>query len=587
MQKCQPNRKMLCGDKRCAVCFRRSFATNEKSKYLSDNNKRSAWELTASSHEKMEFLCPCGHYFTKALNTVTSGGWCPYCTGKFCETDCELCFSKSFASHPSSALWDFTKNTNTPKEISLKSSKRCAFICPECQHTFQDIPAKLSQRPGYCPFCSPKSTKLCGDIGCTGCFSKSFASVGRSEQWSEKNTVPAHAVAKYSNKKYLFDCEKCGHSFESIAGNVTSGTWCPFCSKKRLCDEEACTLCFEASFASHEKSKFWHSKNTTSARQTFKFSEKIAWFACGDCSKIFEADVVGVSKGGRWCFHCSGKERCIDDDCGKCFLLSFASSERASNWSQNNKNKKGEVVTPRQVSRGSNKKYLFVCDECGHEFSTSPALIKTGAWCFYCRGRNLCEDSSCAVCFSRSFASSERAKYCLVEKSKYNPRQLSQWSSKKLTFLCEKSHEFETTVAYVTDGHWCEKCRYKTQDKVLKFLLGSFASVQFQFRPSWAINPETNRQLSYDYLIGRTIIELDGDQHYVQVLNWDSPEQQQKRDKLKEGMALEKGYSVVRILQRDCCRRRKIDWKSLLLENIKDYETPIVKRLWDEGSTPK
>ncbi len=41
------------------------------------------------------------------------------------------------------------------------------------------------------------------------------------------------------------------------------------CNSKRLCTNEECQTCFENSFASHEKSKYWSEKNP---RQVFKSS---------------------------------------------------------------------------------------------------------------------------------------------------------------------------------------------------------------------------------------------------------------------------------------------------------------------------
>ena len=33
------------------------------------------------------------------------------------------------------------------------------------------------------------------------------------------------------------------------------------CFPKKLCDEDECKICFERTFASQEKSKFWSDKN--------------------------------------------------------------------------------------------------------------------------------------------------------------------------------------------------------------------------------------------------------------------------------------------------------------------------------------
>nr|WNL49517.1 hypothetical protein MarFTMF_001 [Marseillevirus sp.] len=100
-----------------------------------------------------------------------------------------------------------------------------------------------------------------------------------------------------------------------------------------------------------------------------------------------------------------------------------------------------------------------------------------------------------------------------------------------------------------------------------------------QFKVSWCKNPEKNTFLPFDFCVSKTIIELDGRQHYEQVSNWQSPELIQKSDRYKEECAIQNGYSVLRILQDDVWSD-KIDWKKLLLEHIKDHEIPIAKNLW-------
>jgi very-short-patch-repair endonuclease len=49
----------------------------------------------------------------------------------------------------------------------------------------------------------------------------------------------------------------------------------------------------------------------------------------------------------------------------------------------------------------------------------------------------------------------------------------------------------------------------------------------------------------------KIIIELDGRQHFEQVLNWSSPEEQYENDKYKEKCANNNGYSTIRLLQED------------------------------------
>ena len=86
--------------------------------------------------------------------------------------------------------------------------------------------------------------------------------------WSNINFVKPNEVALNSHKKFWFDCE-CGHTFESSLLNINKGNnWCGFCSypPKKLCINNDCKMCFNNSFASHEKSIYWSKNNELTPR---------------------------------------------------------------------------------------------------------------------------------------------------------------------------------------------------------------------------------------------------------------------------------------------------------------------------------
>ena len=88
-------------------------------------------------------------------------------------------------------------------------------------------------------------------------FGKSFASHEKSAFWSSKNEKKPEEVYKSSSKKYWFLCNECKHQFEGSLSDINTGCWCPYCSNKKLCENIECKICFNKSFACHEKSKYW------------------------------------------------------------------------------------------------------------------------------------------------------------------------------------------------------------------------------------------------------------------------------------------------------------------------------------------
>ena len=104
--------------------------------------------------------------------------------------------------------------------------------------------------------------KLCNNNDCEICFNKSFASNEKSKYWSEENKIKPRDVFLQSNKKFIFNCDKCSHNFEGLLSNIIKGQWCSYCSNRQLCNNNNCEICFNKSFASNEKSKYWSDKNS-------------------------------------------------------------------------------------------------------------------------------------------------------------------------------------------------------------------------------------------------------------------------------------------------------------------------------------
>jgi len=73
--------------------------------------------------------------------------------------------------------------------------------------------------------------------------------------------------------------------------------------KKILCSEEDCDICFEMSFASSNRSKFWSTKNELTPRQVYKNSHRKFIFVCEN-NHEFNSTLQHVSS-GTWCPRCS------------------------------------------------------------------------------------------------------------------------------------------------------------------------------------------------------------------------------------------------------------------------------------------
>jgi hypothetical protein len=126
-----------------------------------------------------------------------------------------------------------------------------------------------------------------------------FSEHEKSKYWNyEKNDKNPEDFTYGSGKKAWFNCNKCKHTFECSIGNITNGRWCSYCSvpPKKLCIDNNCKECYNKSFASHEKSKYWSKDNIVKPRDVFRSANKKYLFDCV-CKHQFSITLNDVSNG--------------------------------------------------------------------------------------------------------------------------------------------------------------------------------------------------------------------------------------------------------------------------------------------------
>lgn len=414
----------------------------------------------------------------------------------------------------------------------------------------------------HCNF-GGNSKRLCKNENCGICFNKSFASYSKASQWSLSNSVSPRDVFKSSSKSYYFTCEICQHEFSKSLNSTSQGVWCPYCASQKLCDSNKCDMCYKKSFASHYRSEWWSALNIVTPRSVFMNTLSKYQFTCDICCHNFSSTLNNIVK-GNWCPYCAGKI-CKMKDCSICFGKSFASHPMSQYWSDENK------FHPWEVASKTHDKYKFVCGRCRHAFVASLSHISNGEWCPYCSvpPKQVCDSDACISCFDKSFASHPKAKYW-SDSNTTTPRSVLKSSGLKYRFDCDECTSTFTSVLYsVVAGNWCPSCKNKTEKKIHLFLAPKYKDLIHQPTFEWCRNPDTGRYLPFDFAIPslRCIIECDGEQHFRQVWNWASPEEQKKRDLYKIRMAVKNGYTVIRLLQKDVWHDN-INWEEMLINGI-------------------
>ncbi len=149
------------------------------------------------------------------------------------------------------------------------------------------------------------------------------------------------------------------------------------------------------------------------------------------------------------------KTLCGKRACKSCLKKSFASHPKSKYWSAENE------LSPFQVLRNSNKKFIFVCPDCDHNFEASLGNVVNGKWCSYCSNKKLCADTSpngCQSCRQKTFVMYPQSEHWSPE-NELLPERVFPGSHKKYIFICpDCEHNFEASLHHIVRGQWCPYC---------------------------------------------------------------------------------------------------------------------------------
>ena len=207
-------------------------------------------------------------------------------------------------------------------------------------------------------------------------FERSFASHPKAQFWSSKNDGRPEDYSLNSHKKFLFDCNKCGHEIEKTLLSINQGnTWCPYCYDIKLCGK--CDKCYKKSFASQPNAIYWHDDNVCNPIDVFKATDKKFYFNCDKCPHKIYMSLKQITSQNHWCSYCSHHKLCDDNNCKICFNNSFASVEK-------NIFLYDKTINPRKIFKSTNKKYKFNCNRCTLTFDKILSDVTRGIWCPHC-----------------------------------------------------------------------------------------------------------------------------------------------------------------------------------------------------------
>lgn len=297
-------------------------------------------------------------------------------------------------------------------------------------------------------------------------------------QWDkEKNgTLTVHDVSFGSNKKVWWRCEF-GHQWEAaVYTRAGGGSGCPYCAGKKVLPSSR-TLATEYP----ELVKQWHpTKNINLSPNDFLPGSKTkAWWLCKNGHE-WKAMIKSRTQGGG-CPFCSNRRIIVGEN-----DLGTTHPEIAAEWNY----EKNGAITPQKVVAGNSVKVWWRCKQ-GHEYQ---AII-------YSRTTN---HNGCPFCSGRQVAPGENdlasaypqiaAQWHPTKNGVLTPNKVTVFSNRRAWWMCDKGHEFQTTIAVrVGKGSSCPYCMNR------KVLVGfnDLATVQPELAAQWhhELNGTTTPQM--------------------------------------------------------------------------------------------
>jgi hypothetical protein len=142
-----------------------------------------------------------------------------------------------------------------------------------------------------------------------------------------------------------------------------------------------------------------------------------------------------------------------------------------------------------------------------------------------------------------------------------------KYASEKIIIICNKHGEFTCSPnnhIHATNPTGCPSCVRKGEGLVAEFLKSEFEEYSKEWNPTFL----GSKRMDYQVPKINTCFEIDGLQHFRQVWNWKSPEEQRCNDIDKMKQCVDNGISIIRIYQPSITRMDD-NWKKYVSNSIR------------------
>jgi very-short-patch-repair endonuclease len=442
------------------------------------------------------------------------------------------------------------------KVIYKNSKTPVIIICNTCSNEFQQIRNTHLKGDGGCKICAINKFKKDMTFTKEEFIQKAKETHGNKYDYSQVNYIN-------SQTKITLKCNICENTFEQLANGHLQGCGCKQCASKLIGDKSRKTndqFILEAENIHKDENNI---PIYDYSMVEYKTCHKKVIIICKIHGQFEQVPSQHLS--GRGCINCG--------------IIKAAKKQTFTKeeFIQKAKEKHGTKFDYSQINYiNSQTKITLKCNICDYIFEQVPNSHLQGYGCDKCAHMINHENQKLTkeeITIRGKKAHGDKFDYSLV--SYINTKT-------PIKIKCNKCNNvFEQLVDnHMKQNKGCPICDCRITEKILyDYLKSLYPNIIKEFKQKWC---KSKKYLPFDNCIPELniIIELDGLQHFKQVMNWKSPEENLKTDKYKMKCANENGYSIIRIIQIDILYE-KYNWKDELVNNIEKIKKDnIIQNLY-------
>ena len=313
--------------------------------------------------------------------------------------------------------------------------------------------------------------------------------------WEKNGDISPQELALGSKKKVWWRCQK-GHQWHAAISSRNIGKGCPYCSGRVAIKGENDLQTVNPSLASEWD---YEMNKGLTPNDILPNSNKQVWWKCEKGHK-WQSSVAGRNKGHN-CPYCSGRYALSGEN-----DLQTVNPILAQEWNY----EKNNGITPADVLPYSSRKVWWRCKK-GHEWQATIVNRSRGNGCPYCSGQKTLQGYN-----DLQTVNPLLAKEWNYEKNNgLTPAEVTANSGKKIWWLCNKGHEWQSTIVHRNKGQGCPICDSERKTSFPEYALEFYISkCGFDVRHSYN---EQGYELDIYIPILKIAIEYDGFWHKYRV----------------------------------------------------------------------